>query len=103
MGLSQTEQRGMLSETFERQAEWRRQKVGEFPDDLRNAEAAAILEKLAGTVGSVPGDVLSAYYDLFDDVSDTAIEAEMLQRVGFQYTPDTAEDFVRAFIAERTG
>jgi hypothetical protein len=37
----------MLVETLESQAEWRRQKALEYPEDRRNIDAAELLEKLA--------------------------------------------------------
>ena len=101
MDLPQTEQHEMLGETFERQAEWRRRKASEFLDE-RNAEAAAIFDKLAATVDGIPADVLSAYYALFDDLTDKEVELEMLQRVGFDQAPATAEEYVRAFNTECT-
>ena len=99
--MDETEQREMLRETFERQAEWWREKPNEYPDDERT-EAAAIFDKLAATVNAIPADVLSAYYALFDDLTDKEVELEMLRRVGLEQAPETAEEYVRAFIAERT-
>ncbi len=99
--MDETEQREMLRETFERQAEWWREKANEYPDDERT-ETAAIFDKLAATVNAIPADVLSAYYALFDDLTDKEVELEMLRRVAFDQAPETAEEYVRAFIAECT-
>ena len=67
-----------------------------------NAPKLAIFDKLAGTVNAIPADVLSAYYALFGDLTDKDVELEMLRRVGFDQSPETAEEYVQAFIAERT-
>ena len=99
--MDETEQREMLKETFERQAEWWREKASEYPDDERT-EAAATFDKLAATVNVIPADVLSDYYALFDDLTDKEVELEMLRRVGFDQAPETAEEYVRACIAECT-
>jgi hypothetical protein len=90
-----------LQEEFELQAEWRRKKAEEFPDDARNQEAARILDRLAATAERVPPDVLAAYYELFEDLPDTEELSDMLRNIGFGSTYDTAEDFVRAFIRRR--
>jgi hypothetical protein len=91
-----------LTDTFKFQAEWRREKAKEHPDDERNLEAATIFDRLALTVDNIPPDVLIAYHDLFDDLPDTETEQEMLRAVGFHSFPASAEEFVREFIAKRT-
>jgi hypothetical protein len=91
-----------LKETFEMQAEWRRQKAAEYPDDSRNTEAAKIFDRLAATVENVPPDVLAAYEELFDDLPDVEVHQEMLRQVGFYTSYDNAEDFVREFISKVT-
>jgi len=45
-----------LAEEFLRQAEWRDQKAGEYPDDPRNARAAEGLRGLAEYVRNLPDD-----------------------------------------------
>ena len=43
-------ERTELKELFEAQADWRTQKAAGHPDDVRNAKAAEILNRLAATV-----------------------------------------------------
>ena len=46
---------------FEQTADWRRSKAAEHPEDSRNLEAAALLDKLAASVETVAPDLLDAY------------------------------------------
>jgi hypothetical protein len=92
-----------LAEEFARQAEWRSEKAEQYPDDERNAEAAAIFDRLAGSVKDCPKEVVDAALELFDDLDDSEVWQERLKRVGFHEWPDTAEAFLRSFIAERSG
>ena len=43
---------------FEETARWRRSEAAEYPEDLRNLEAAALLDKLAASVESIAPDLL---------------------------------------------
>jgi hypothetical protein len=57
-----------LQEEFERQAEWRRMKADEYPDDdTRNIEAAEIFDRLAATVADIKSYQLDALL-VFDPV-----------------------------------
>jgi len=90
-----------LQEEFERQAEWRRMMAGEHPDDnTRNIEAAEIFDRLAATIGDIKSYQLDALL-VFDDTSDVEFWNKMLRRVGFSLWPETAEEFVRGYAAER--
>lgn len=91
----------MLKDMFAMQAEWRREKAKEYPGDGRNLEAAVTLDHLAATADAVPDDVLDAFQKLCRDLDDAEVFNEMLRQVGFYSAPETAEAFVRAFIAER--
>ena len=95
--------REQLKEEFEGQADWRRQKAGEYPDDKRNIEAAEIFDRLAAGALTIPSDVFAAYLELFEEYPDAEKHAERMRSVGFHYWPETAEQFVRDFIAEQTG
>ena len=87
---------------FESQAEWRREKQKEYPNDKRNSEAAEIFDRLADTSLAIPADVFGAYLELFEDGPDAERNSEMMRQVGFHYWPENAEQFVRDFIADRT-
>jgi hypothetical protein len=91
---------------FKEHAEWRREKAQQYPNEERNLEAAAILDRLAATMDAIPHDVFVAFSELGPNVDDDLLDVErwteMLRDVGFQSAPKNAEDFVRSFIAHRT-
>jgi hypothetical protein len=92
-----------LRDDFKEQAEWRREKAEQHPDDKRQLEAAAIFDRLAATVDAIPQDVLIAFskLEVDDGLLDVERWTEMLCDVGFGLSPKTAEEFVRSFIADR--
>ena len=92
-----------LQEIFQEQARWRREQAKEYPDnDVRNQAAANIFDRLAATAEKVPPDVLAAFVELVgDEFRELEVLQKMLRQVGFVSTYDTAEDFVRALIANR--
>jgi hypothetical protein len=59
----------------------RRAVASDYSDDKRNLEAADLLDRLAGTVGDVPFDLLNAYVELFEDAPDAEVNQEMLHRL----------------------
>ena len=83
---------------FKEHAEWRREKAQHYPNEERNLEAAAILDRLAATVDAIPQDVFVALSELGPNVDDDLLDVEqwteMLRDVGFQSAPKNAEDFV---------
>src|SRR5262245_25281411 len=90
----------ILKNDFLNTANWRRVA---HPEDDRNHEEVRYLEHLAETVGDVDPDLLLAFADLFDDVSDPEVLQEQLRVVGFQSWPGSAEQFCKEFIAMRRG
>jgi hypothetical protein len=92
-----------LQDDFKEQAAWRREKAERYPDYKRHLEAAAIFDRLAATVDAIPQDVFRTFSE--SDVNDGLLDVErwtqMLCDVGFGSSPETAEDFVRSFIADR--
>ena len=58
------------------------------------------------TVNAIPQDVFIAFSepgpDLADGLLDVERWTEMLREVGFASSPETAQEFVRSFIADRT-
>ena len=55
---------------FKEHAEWRRKKAQHYPNEERNLEAAAILDRLAATVDAIPQDVFVALSErCFDDLT----------------------------------
>jgi hypothetical protein len=59
------------------------------------------LDKLAASVETIAPDLLDAYGSLRDDYMDSEQHSEMFRRIGFHSWPETAEDFVKACIADR--
>ncbi|WP_299803186.1 hypothetical protein [Tardiphaga sp.] len=49
-----------LRTEFEGQAEFRRRKAVEYPGDARNAEAAALFDKLSATANAVSAPLMGA-------------------------------------------
>ena len=79
-------------------------KAKQYPDDERHLEAAAIFDRLAATVDAIPQDVFitfSEHPEIADGLLDVERWTEMLRAVGFGSSPETAEEFVRSFIADR--
>jgi hypothetical protein len=91
-----------LQEDFEAQAEWRREKAAEYPDDTRNLEAAVIWDRLAATVQDIPAEVIDAFNELFEDLPDSEQWSQMQRDVGFHAFPENARELVDAFIRNRT-
>ena len=87
-----------LRDDFKEQAEWRREKAKQYPDDSRHLEAAAIFDRLAATIDAIPQDVFVAFtkLEVNDGLLDVERWTEMLRDVGFGSSPETAEDFVQS-------
>jgi hypothetical protein len=89
---------------FGETARWRREKAAEHPEDSRNIEAAELLDRLAKTIKDVDPTLLDTYGALWDDeVQDSEQHSEMLRLIGFHFFPQTAEEFVKQYIADRPG
>ena len=99
----ETDLRDHLREEFERQAKCRRIKAADSPDDARNEEAAEIFDKLAASTRDIDLAVLQAYRELQEGFEDSEEHSEIMRQVGFYWWPESAEEFRRKFIAERTG
>jgi hypothetical protein len=69
--IGETETAELLEIDFLSTADWRRRKAAEFPEDTRNAAAADMLERLAGTARQVPPELLRAYREFFEDLPDS--------------------------------
>jgi hypothetical protein len=92
-----------LRDDFKEQAEWRREKAKQSPDEERYLAAAAIFDRLAATVDAIPQDVFitfSEHPEIADGLLDVERWTEMLPDVGFALSPKTSEEFVRSFIAD---
>ena len=65
--MTDDEIRDALRLDFEQTADWRRSKAAEYPEDSRNLEAAALLDKLAASVETVAPDLVAAFGSLRDN------------------------------------
>ena len=95
--------RSELWEMFACQAEWRTEKAEQYPEDVRNRKAAALLEILAHTVDEVPQQLLDAYDAVFlrwDTHEIVKLNDEALRAVGFRSEPESAEAWIRGFLSE---
>lgn len=92
-----------LIEEFQRQAEWRREKAEEHPDDKRNAEAADLFDRLAASARLANPAVVREYRELIDDLAGVEEHTQMLNGIGFTWWPESAEEFCREYIAKRIG
>ena len=79
--MTDDEIREALRLDFEQTADWRRSKAAEYPEDSRNLEAAALLDKLAASVETVAPDLLDAYGSLRDDYMDSEQHSEMFRQI----------------------
>ena len=72
-----------LRDDFKEQAEWRREKAEQYPDDKRHLEAAAIFDRLAATVDAIPQDVYRIFAEagVNDGLLDVERWTEMLRDV----------------------
>jgi hypothetical protein len=59
--------RKLMKADLEDQAEWRRRKAIEYPDDRRNVDAAEEYQRLAKTLQDIRDDLLFAYSEAFED------------------------------------
>jgi hypothetical protein len=54
-----------------------REKAQHYPNEERNLEAAAILDRLAATVDAIPQDVFVALSELGPNVDDDLLDVEI--------------------------
>lgn len=100
------------AEHLENNAEWRRGKAVEYPDDKRNAEAAEASDQLAMLFRNddTDADILAEYAEMFDDDNPSvdgyfAHEAlgNVIKGIGFGGHYSTPEDFMIAVLREAKG
>jgi len=87
---------GIIAEGIADQADWRREKAGEYPDDPRNLNAADAIVGLADYVRQLPeGDTRLqklAEFAVVDDVFAPGQELSRdISRFGFDHDRDTAD------------
>lgn len=90
-----------LASTFESQAEWRREKAEQYPDDAeRNLLAAKTFDVLAtqAATGDFDAEIYRRYSDLVADEETTATvcgeELELNRQVGFWSFPNSVDEYL---------
>jgi len=81
-------------------ADWRRRQAHQSPDDLRNTEAAALLDKLAVSVSQIDDETIDCYASLWDGAREAELWSEMKRQVGFHRWPGNAGELVGEFIVK---
>jgi hypothetical protein len=66
-------------------------------------DAADILDQWAATVNDIRPDLLITYHELMAGTADRERHAELLRQIAFKGTATTANEYVRAYISDRTG
>jgi hypothetical protein len=64
---------------------------------------SALFSKLAASTADIPPVMLDAYSELFEDLTGSEIEQEMMTTVGVSWWPESARSFVEKYIAISTG
>jgi hypothetical protein len=95
-----------LRESLSNTAEWRREKIQQFPDDDRNLKAAVLLEDLAKQIEPLSGGKLDVRLVSAWNAAErkgrcgslSEEESQLLREVGFHWWGD-ATDFVEEMIS----
>ena len=100
-----TSVRDGLADDCERTAAWRQGKAEEYPDDTRNAAAAAGLVRISLELRKLPADhaLLETLRLRWHDSGSDAFmlveaENEFLRGFGFHHEARTADDFLRGLV-----
>jgi len=89
------------------QANWRREKAAEYPDDKRNEEAAAILERLVEELTKLKGSPTEAELVRVDSLLSVALKGqdevvsqydEYHRTIGFSVFPKSAQEYLEDLI-----
>lgn len=95
--------RSVLKEIFENAAIWRNAQMLADGSDTRTREAVIRFKLLIGTLDFAEADLLTAFHELWVGREDERAHKELLSRVGYEFWPQNAAEFLSRFIAERTG
>lgn len=80
-------------------AAWRREKAERYPEDVRNLEAAEMLESLAAQVNDIDPELLERFASLQDGDSDVdEIADEVMTDIGFRRRYVKIDDMIRDII-----
>lgn len=66
-------------------------------------EAADLLDRWAASVSDVRAELLVIYHELMAETADRDRHAELMRQLAFKGSAQTAGEYVRAYISDRTG
>jgi hypothetical protein len=77
---------------------------GDAADRTSDPSSKACFAQLISTVADIPTELLDAYMELFEGLTDSESHQELLDEIrqGFWF-PQSATEFVQRFIAKETG
>jgi hypothetical protein len=77
---------------------------GDAADRTSDPSSKACFAQLISTVADIPTELLDAYMELFEGLTDSETHQELLDEIrqGFWF-PQSATEFVQRFIARETG
>ena len=84
-------------------ADWRRRRACQCPDDQRDADAAALLDKLAVSVSQIDDELLDCCVSLWGDTREWELWSKMRREIGFHRWPANAAELVAEFITVTSG
>ena len=84
-------------------ADWRRRRACQCPDDRRDADAAALLDKLAVSVNQIDDEMIDCCVSLWGDAREWELWSEMRREIGFHRWPANAAELVAEFITVASG
>ena len=95
--------RAVLREIFESAAIRRNVEMLICGSDIRNREAVICFKKLIGSIDLADADLVAAFHELWVGLEDERAHTQLLSKVGYEFWPQNAAEFLCRFIAERTG
>lgn len=103
MGSDVSHIRAVLKEIFENAAIRRNAEMLIDGSDIRSREAAIRFKMLIGTIDIADADLVAAFHELWVGREDERAHLQLLTKVGYEFWPQNAAEFLSRFIAERTG
>jgi hypothetical protein len=103
MGSDVSHIRAVLKEIFANAAIRRNAEMLIDGSDIRSREAAIRFKMLIGTIDVADADLVAAFHELWVGCEDERAHNRLLSKVGYEFWPQNAGEFLSRFIAERTG
>lgn len=69
-----------------------------------NSEAGSCFDGLAASVASVSPELLEAYFEMFQDITDGEIDVALMQSIQHgSWSPESATEYLQRFVAFASG